>query len=126
MERGGKTMKKTTIKNHLHTIKQKTMKKLIIIILVLAGSGLSAQQDALFSQYMFNMLVINPGYAGTTDGLNMTMVGRQQWVGLDGAPRTASFSIHSPLRNDKIGLGLYGYSDVLGPVQSTGILSTYS
>lgn len=90
------------------------------------SSGAIAQQDALFSQYMFNMLVLNPGYAGTTETLNATMVNRQQWVGLDGAPNTSTFSIHSPLRNDKIGLGFYAYSDVLGPVKSIGALGSYS
>lgn len=102
------------------------MKKLIIFLLVLMGTGLMAQQDALYNQYMFNMLVLNPGYAGTTEAMNLTFVDRQQWIGLDGAPHTSSFSIHSPLRNDKIGLGLYAYSDVLGPVKGTGALATYS
>ena len=85
-----------------------------------------AQQDALFSQYMFNKLVINPGYAGSSDALNVTMVNRQQWAGLEGAPNTSTFSIHSPLRNENIGVGLYAYSDVLGPVKSTGAFASYS
>jgi len=102
------------------------IKKLIIYILLMTGSGLMAQQDALFSQYMFNMLVINPGYAGSSDALNVTLVNRQQWAGLDGAPQTSTFSIHAPLRNENIGLGLYAYSDVLGPSKSTGVLASYS
>ncbi len=62
----------------------------------MAGSCLYAQQDALFSQYMFNKLVINPAYTGTRDALSIALVGRQQWVGMDGAPKTVTFTIHSP------------------------------
>lgn len=88
--------------------------------------GLSAQQDALFNQYMFNMLVMNPAYAGTSDVFNATLIGRQQWVGLEGAPRTSTLSVHSPLPNDNMGLGFYIYTDQLGPVKNTGFLGTYS
>ncbi len=102
------------------------MRKLITIILILGGSCLYAQQDALFSQYMFNKLVINPAYAGTRDALSLALVGRQQWVGLDGAPRTVTFTIHSPLRNEKLGLGMYCYTDVLGPLQTSGAIGAFS
>jgi type IX secretion system PorP/SprF family membrane protein len=102
------------------------MKKLLTIVLLLSGSWLFAQQDALFSQYMFNKLVINPAYTGTRDALSIALVGRQQWVGMDGAPKTVTFSIHSPLRNEKIGLGLYGYTDVLGPLQTSGAVGAFS
>lgn len=102
------------------------MRKLFIILLVVAGTSSFAQQDALLSQYMFNKLVINPAYAGTRDALSITLVGRQQWVGIEGAPRTATFSIHSPLRNDRLGIGLYGYTDVLGPLQTSGAVGSFS
>jgi len=102
------------------------MRKLFIILLVVAGTSSFAQQDALLSQYMFNKLVINAAYTGTRDALSITLVGRQQWVGMDGAPRTATFSIHSPMKNDKLGLGLYGYTDVLGPLQTSGAVGSFS
>lgn len=102
------------------------MRKLLVIFILLAGSTAIAQQDALFSQYMFNKLVINPAYTGTRDALSITLVGRQQWVGMDGAPRTASFSIHSPLRNEKIGIGAYAYTDVIGPLQTSGGVGSFS
>jgi type IX secretion system PorP/SprF family membrane protein len=102
------------------------MRKLIIILLVLAASSSLAQQDALFSQYMFNKLVINPAYTGTREALSLTLVGRQKWAGLDGAPRTATFSIHSPLRNERLGLGMYCYTDVLGPLQTSGAVGAFS
>ncbi len=62
------------------------MKKLIILAFLISGIHAYAQQDALFSQYMFNQLVINPAYAGSSDVMNITAVGRKQWV-IDGGPR---------------------------------------
>ncbi|MEN8226419.1 MAG: type IX secretion system membrane protein PorP/SprF [Bacteroidota bacterium] len=102
------------------------MRKFLMIFILLAGGTAIAQQDALFSQYMFNKLVINPAYTGTRDALSITLVGRQQWVGLDGAPKTATFSLHSPLRNEKLGLGVYAYTDVLGPLQNSGAVGSFS
>ena len=101
------------------------MKKLGFLIFMFMGVASYAQQDALFSQYMFNQLLLNPAYAGTSDVVNITAVGRKQWV-VDGAPKTLSFSVHSPLRNNRIGLGLYCYTDILGPQQTSGVITTYS
>lgn len=101
------------------------MRKLLVLVLILAGFQSFAQQDALFSQYMFNMLVLNPAYAGTNDVLSVTAVGRKQWV-IDGGPRTLTFTVHSPLRNKRVGLGLYCYTDVLGPQQTSGVVTNYS
>ena len=103
------------------------MKRTVFTLLItMLGLGAFAQQDALFSQYMFNKLIINPAYAGSRDGLSMTLVGRRQWVGIDDAPQTLSFSIQSPLRNEHIGLGFYCYTDVLGPFQSSGAIGTFA
>jgi len=102
------------------------MKKLVLIgILFLSIAGF-AQQDALMSQYMFNKLVINPAYAGTRESVSATIVGRKQWTGLDGGPETATFTLHGPMRNRKVGLGLYVYTDELGPLHSYGIITNYS
>jgi len=60
-----------------------------------------AQQEAMFSQYMFNILAINPAYAGSRDVLSLTTLGRYQWVGVEGAPKTFTFSIDSPIKNEK-------------------------
>lgn len=102
------------------------MKKLLIVVLVLLGVKAHAQQDALFSQYMFNRLVINPAYSGSRDVLSATIVNRYQWVGMDGAPNTLTASIHTPLRNEKIALGLYVYSDKLGPMSNSGFMANYA
>lgn len=102
------------------------MKKLVLILFVFMSLGAFAQQDALFSQYMFNKLVINPAYAGTRESISATVVGRRQWTGIDGGPETATFTVQGPLKNRKVGLGLYCYTDQLGPMQSYGIITTYS
>lgn len=103
------------------------MKKTGLTLLVaLCGLLAFGQQDALFSQYMFNKLVINPAYTGSRDVLSATLVNRMQWVGIDGAPNTATFSAHTPLRKGKVALGGYMYSDRIGPVHDFGVLGNYA
>jgi len=84
------------------------MKKILalIVFLVWFNSISYAQQDAQYTQYMYNTISVNPGYAGSRDVLSLTGLYRTQWVGLDGAPKTMTFSAHSPLRNNKLGLGV--------------------
>ncbi len=74
-----------------------------------------AQQEPQYTQYMYNTLTVNPGYTGSTPGLEATLLHRSQWVGIDGAPKTQAFSIHSPMRNEKVGLGLSAINDRIGP-----------
>jgi type IX secretion system PorP/SprF family membrane protein len=64
------------------------------------------QQDAQYTQYMYNTISVNPGYAGSRDVLSLTGLYRTQWVGLEGAPKTMTFSGHTPLKNKKLGLGI--------------------
>jgi type IX secretion system PorP/SprF family membrane protein len=80
-----------------------------------------AQQDPMFTQYMFNTLSINPAYAGSKDFLSATVIHRSQWVNFEGAPVTQSVTIHSPLRNESISLGGSVINDAFGPVKQTGI-----
>jgi type IX secretion system PorP/SprF family membrane protein len=84
------------------------------------------QHDPLYSQYMFNLMAVNPAYAGSRDLLSLQLVNRYQWVGLEGAPKTLSAGISSPLRNKKIALGLYIYYNTLGPMQNWGVLTNYT
>ncbi len=102
------------------------MKKLILIIVLFTSLSGFAQQDVLYSQYMFNKLTINPGYAGSREVFSADLVYRYQWVGIEGAPKTLSLSIHSPLRNEHVGLGGYIYSDQIGPTIEQGVLATYA
>lgn len=85
-----------------------------------------AQQEIQYSQYMFNMLAVNPAYAGSRDVLSMTGVYRQQWLNIDGAPRTASFSIDAPIKKEKVGIGFQAYNDQIGDFNNTGVYASYA
>jgi len=84
------------------------MKKLSILILflILVTSTSHAQQDAQYTQYMYNTISVNPAYAGSRDALSLIGLYRTQWVGLRGAPRNFTIAGHSPLKNEKLGLGI--------------------
>lgn len=75
----------------------------------------NAQQDALFSQYMFNPFAINPAYAGSRSSISAVMLHRSQWVGLDGAPNTQTLSIHSKVKETGLALGGNLAHDKIGP-----------
>lgn len=83
---------------------------LAFLLLFMTIKG-SAQQDPGYTQYMYNPLTVNSAYAGSTETLEAVLIHRSQWVGIDGAPSTQSFTIHSPLSNDKIGLGFSAVND---------------
>lgn len=89
-------------------------------MLLLAGFFASAQQDAQYTQYMYNTISVNPAYAGSRDVLSVVGLYRSQWVGLDGAPETQTLSIHAPVGN-KVGLGLSIVNDEIGPSNETYI-----
>ena len=95
------------------------MKKLILLFFtVLIAQQISAQQDPQYTQYMYNMNIINPAYAGISEGLSIGALYRSQWVGLDGGPETFTFNIHSPV-GKQLALGLSVISDKIGPVEET-------
>ena len=102
------------------------MKKLYFIaILALAINELRAQQDPQYTQYMYNMSVINPAYAGSKEALSGGLLYRAQWVGIDGAPTTGTFFLHSPVGRN-VGLGLSVISDKIGPVDETNLYGDFS
>lgn len=92
----------------------KLSKILSIAILVLSASTAFAQQLPQFTQYMFNTISINPAYAGSRGTFSAVGLHRSQWVGLEGGPETQTLSLHAPLRNEKVGLGLSFINDQLG------------
>ena len=98
---------------------------LIPLLLLLSGSAM-AQQEPAFSQYFFNLLNINPAYAGTRDYFSGTLITRNQWVGMDGGPTTQSLGVHMALPKTNTGLGLQIYHDVAGPIKTTGLSATYA
>ncbi len=105
------------------------MKNTIIAVVVLCILGytntLQAQQDPQYTQYMYNQAVFNPAYAGSTESLSITALYRNQWTGFDGAPRSLTFSAHSPV-GEKVGLGLSVISDQHGPVKENNIYADFS
>lgn len=103
------------------------MKKLYITALV-AALGLTeatAQQDPHYTQYMYNMNVINPAYAGSKENLSFGLLYRKQWVDIEDAPTTGTFSMHSPVGKN-VGLGLSAITDKIGPVQENNIYGDFS
>ena len=84
------------------------------------------QQDAQFTQYMYNTMAINPAYAGLRENLSIFALHRTQWVGLDGAPVTNNVSIHSPIGNGNMGLGLSIINDKIGPSDESDIGINFS
>jgi type IX secretion system PorP/SprF family membrane protein len=92
----------------------KLSKFLSIAILLLSVSTAFSQQLPQFTQYMFNTISINPAYAGSRETFSAVGLHRSQWVGLEGGPETQTLSIHTPLKNEKIGLGLSFINDKLG------------
>lgn len=93
----------------------KTIFKLIIIALIVINcNSVSGQQLPQFTQYMYNTISINPAYAGSRETLSIVGLHRSQWVGIEGGPTTQTLSVHSPLKNQKIGLGFSFINDKLG------------
>lgn len=80
----------------------------------------------MFTQYMFNGLVLNPAYAGSHESISMTALSRIQWVGIDGAPNTQTFSIHSPVPDKNIGIGAYFVRDNIGVTTDNNFFLSYA
>jgi type IX secretion system PorP/SprF family membrane protein len=102
------------------------MKKIILsIVLAFTVFSLSAQQDPLFSHYMFNRLLVNPAYAGVNGDLSVVAGTRHQWTGLEGAPSTQTLSVHLPY-NDQLGLGVSVIRDQAGPLTNLSFNANFS
>jgi type IX secretion system PorP/SprF family membrane protein len=104
------------------------MKKITIFLVlgfVLYFTDTSAQQDPQYTQYMYNMNVVNPAYAGSRGTLSLGLLGRTQWTSIDGAPKTMTFDAHAPL-GKKVGMGLSIIADELGPAKEQNIFVDFS
>jgi type IX secretion system PorP/SprF family membrane protein len=93
---------------------------LVIAGLIFQTSVLSAQQDPMYTHYMYNTLIVNPAYAGSRDALSVTGLGRFQWVGLNGAPMSQTIQVHSPIFAGLCG-GISMKNDRIGPVNNTNL-----
>ena len=102
------------------------MKKgyLALALLSLFALEVQAQQDPHYTQYMYNMNVINPAYAGSKETLSIGLLYRKQWVEIEDAPTTFTLSGHSPVGKN-VGLGLSVISDKIGPVEENNIYGDF-
>jgi type IX secretion system PorP/SprF family membrane protein len=95
-------------------------------VVLLQVKQASAQQDPMYTQYMDNLQVLNPGYAGSQGIGNILMVARSQWVEFDGAPATRSFTYNTSYDEQNVGVGFSLMSDQIGPLKQTGFYADYS
>ncbi|MEE9374057.1 MAG: type IX secretion system membrane protein PorP/SprF [Saprospiraceae bacterium] len=85
-----------------------------------------AQQEQLYTQFMYNKLGLNPAFAGNHENVAVSAIIRNQWVGFEGAPITQSASLNVPLANQKIGLGLNLTRNTIGISEKQTIDLIYS
>ena len=105
----------------------KNWKLIISAVLCLVIDQMAiAQQEPQFTQYFDNTLFVNPAYAGSRGVMNMTAIHREQWAGFDGRPRSTTFSLHSPLKYESVGIGLTMVNDQLGPITQRMVYGDFS
>jgi len=105
----------------------KTQKEILLAIFLTLGSlTIHAQQTPMYTHYMYNTLGVNPAYAGSRDALTVTALHRSQWVGFNDAPITQTLTMHSPLYNEHIGVGLSLVNDKIGPTNNTSVYAYYA
>lgn len=92
---------------------------ILLAAFLMAVSSVYSQQDAQYTQYMYNTVTVNPAYAGSRGVLSLVGLHRTQWVGVEGAPSTQTLSIHSPIGISRVGLGGSIINDEIGPVNET-------
>lgn len=97
-----------------------------ILICLFLFVSLEAQQNAQYTQFMFNKLAFNPAYAGSAKGTCITGLYRNQWVSFDGHPITQVLSLHTSLKNDRVGLGIAMVRDRIGPSTSVNVQLNYA
>ncbi len=91
---------------------------LLLVLVTMSYQVSLAQQDAMFTKYMFNSLVYNPAYAGSKEHMAIGLLHRTQWWGIEGAPQTQSATIHTPLPGKRVGMGLSLVNDMIGPTHT--------
>jgi type IX secretion system PorP/SprF family membrane protein len=105
----------------------KTLKKIIFASFLIIGNlTINAQQLPMYTHYMYNTLVVNPAYAGSRDALTVTGLYRSQWVDFKGAPVSQTLTMHTPLGNEHIGVGLAVGNDKIGATNSTSVVADFA
>lgn len=92
---------------------------LLCLVCVFHSTTALGQQDAQYTQYMYNTVSVNPGYAGSRGHMSVAALYRSQWVGLDGAPKTQTLNVHSPIGYRGVGLGVSIVGDQIGPTSES-------
>ena len=100
--------------------------RILLFALICTVTVSFAQQDAQFTQYMYNTINVNPAYAGTRDVMSAFVLHRAQWIGIDGAPVTNAISINAPIKDSNVGIGVSLLNDKIGPVQENTISADLS
>ncbi|UYW02009.1 type IX secretion system membrane protein PorP/SprF [Flavobacterium agricola] len=96
-----------------------TIKNILVFAILNCCSFAYAQQTPGYTQYMYNTMAINPGYTSSVESAEVNLLYRTQWVGLDGAPKTANFSALTPFSYERMGIGLNVVNDRIGPANET-------
>ncbi|WP_417870658.1 type IX secretion system membrane protein PorP/SprF [Flagellimonas ruestringensis] len=91
----------------------------LFVLFLFGVASIHAQQDAQYTQYMYNTVSVNPAYAGSRGHLSIAGLYRNQWLGLDGAPETQTLNVHTPVGYRGVGLGLSIVNDKIGPTSET-------
>ncbi len=99
--------------------KARIIKSIVFFLAIVFSAIAYGQQDAQYTQYMYNTVSVNPGYAGSRGHISMAALHRSQWIGLEGAPVTQTFNVHSPIGYRGVGLGLSIVNDQIGPTSET-------
>lgn len=110
--------------NGKNTVFRRCVFPILIFLVITVDVG--AQQDAQYTQYMYNTVSVNPAYAGSRGNLSIAALYRAQWVGLDGAPKTQTLNLHSPVGFSGVGLGFSIVNDQIGPTAETNFDGDFS
>ena len=100
--------------------------RILLGVLLLGCAKAHSQQDPQYTNYMYNTININPAYAGSRGALSIFGLHRSQWVGLEGAPTTNSFSVNTPIADSKVGLGVSFVNDALGVMDENTLSVDFS
>ena len=103
----------------------KNLKIYTVLILMLSLTEIFGQQDPQYTQYMYNMNIVNPAYAGSRGTLSLGLLARSQWTNVNGGPKTMTFDAHAPV-GKKVGMGLSVIADEIGPAKEQNIYADFS
>lgn len=103
----------------------KKVSYILAFVLAISFIEVKSQQDSQFTQYMYSLNVLNPAYAGSKETLSLSLLGRSQWVNVDGAPRTMTLSGHLPLKNN-LGVGVSIVSDKIAVINENNVSADIS